>query len=109
VFKHPTTRLVPKALRHTWFAGLGRTTAIILFCTPMFLASMWAAAFTVFTVLMVTFRKESWMLIIDDLENHRKDKRGIFQHSKDCYMVGGKTATFMRKYLERNKTNPFED
>jgi predicted ABC-type exoprotein transport system permease subunit len=109
VFKHPTTRLVPKALRHTWFAGLGRTTAIILFCTPMFLAGMWAAAFTVFTVLMVTFRKESWMLIIDDLENHRKDKRGIFQHSKDCYMVGGKTATFMRKYLERNKTNPFED
>jgi hypothetical protein len=58
---------------------------------------------------MVMFRKESWKLMMDDLNNHRRDKRGIFQHSEDCYMVGGKTATFMRKYLERNKINPFED
>lgn len=109
VFKNPTTRLIPKALRHTWFAGVGRTVAIILFCAPIFLAGNWVVALAVLTILIVKFRNKSLRLIVDDLRNHRRDNRGIFQHSEDCYMVGGKTATFMKKYFEYKGINPFED
>jgi len=109
VFKNPTTRLIPKALRHTWFAGAGRTVAIILFCMPIFLAGNYVVALTVLTTLIIKFRSKSLHLIIDDLKNHHRDNRGIFQHSEDCYMVGGKTATFMKKYCEYKGINPFED
>lgn len=109
VFKHPTTNLVPKALRHTWFAGLGRTIAIILFCIPIYLIGFRAIALTVLMILAIKFRKESFQLIIDDLKNHLRDNRGIFQHSEDCYMIGGKTAAFMKKYLEWKGINLFEE
>lgn len=107
-FRKPTTRLIPKPLRHTWLAGLGRTVAIALLCAPIFLMGAWIPATAIFMLLIVKFRRESLLLMIDDLRNHYRDGRGLLEHSKDCYMVGGQTATFMKKYLERKGVNPFE-
>lgn len=99
--------MVPKALKHAWCAGLARTIALGLFCTPICLAGFWTVALVTFMILTFVFRKGTLMLIIDDLKNHRADGRGPFQHSEDCYMIGGKTATFMKKYLERKGKDPF--
>jgi len=109
VFKHPTTRFVPSSLRHTWFAGLSITIATFIFCLPGFLTGFWPITTLVLVLLLALFRKKGLKLLIDDLRLHRKDKRGLFQHSKDCYMMGGKTATFMKKILDERKiSNPFE-
>lgn len=107
-FKHPTTRLVPSSLRHTWFAGLSIIIATFIFCLPGFFAGFWTVSTVVFAFLLVKFRSRGVQLFVDDLKSHRRDKRGLFQHSRDCYMVGGETATFMKKYFENRKSNPFE-
>lgn len=106
-FKHPTTRLVPKSLRHTWFAGLSVILAKFIFCLPGFLAGFWALSALFFTGLIVKFRDKGLKLFVEDLRMHRREGRGLFQHSEDCYMVGGETATFMKKHLENCKINPF--
>lgn len=108
VFRHPTTRLVPQFLRHTWFAGLSIILATLIFCLPGFLAGFWAATVPVFIILLIKFRDRGLKLFIEDLEQHRKDGRGLFQHSEDCYMAGGETASFMKKHLEKCKINPFD-
>lgn len=109
VFKHPTARFIPSPLRHTWFAGLSITVAIFIVCLPGFLTGFWAVSTLVFVLLLVLFRKKGLQLLIDDLRLHRKDKRGLFQHSEGCYMMGGKTATFMKKIFDERKiSNPFE-
>ena len=108
VYKHPTTRLVPSPLRHTWFGGLSIVIATFIFCLPGILTGLWHASILVFMLLLVLFRKRGLQLLIDDIRMHRKDKRGLFQHSQDCYMIGGKTATFMKKMVEEHKIpNPF--
>ncbi|MEM1514953.1 MAG: hypothetical protein QXH24_02755 [Candidatus Bathyarchaeia archaeon] len=66
-------------------------------------------AILIFAALLVVFRKKGIELMINDLRLHRRDRRGLFKHSEDCYMVGGKTATFIKKILEERKIlNPFE-
>ena len=101
-FRHPTTRLVPLPLRHTWFAGLSIITAVFVFCLPILLTRFWLIGALTFAVLLFLRRKRSIQLLIDDLKLHRMDKRGLFRHSEDCYMMlGGKTATFVKKRCER--------
>ncbi|MEM2779335.1 MAG: hypothetical protein QW791_00480 [Candidatus Bathyarchaeia archaeon] len=107
-FKHPTTRLVPKPLRHTWFAGLSVILAIFIFCLPGLLTSFWVLSALFFLALLIKFRDKGLKLLIEDLRMHRRDGRGLFQHSENCYMVGGETATFMKKYLESHQINPFD-
>jgi len=46
--------------------------------------------------------------MVDDLRLHRMDGRGLFEHSEDCYMDGGGTATFFKKRRERLQENPRE-
>jgi len=109
VFKHPTARFIPSPLRHTWFAGLSIIIATFILCLPGFLMGFWVISSLVFILLLILFRKKGLQLLIYDLRSHKKDGRGLFQHSKDCYMIGGKTATFMKKILEeRGNLNPFE-
>ncbi|MCS7114475.1 MAG: hypothetical protein RMJ15_00455 [Nitrososphaerota archaeon] len=107
-FKHPTTRIIPKFLRHTWFAGLSIIIATFIFCLPGFLAGFWAITALVLAALLVKFRDQGLKLFIEDLKQHKSDGRGIFQHSEDCYMTGGETATFMKKSLEKHGINPFD-
>ncbi|MEM1539617.1 MAG: hypothetical protein QXW82_06100 [Candidatus Bathyarchaeia archaeon] len=106
-FKHPTTRLVPKSLRHTWFAGLSIILANFILCLPGFLTSFWVLSALFFAILIVKFRDKGVKLFIEDLRVHRREGRGLFQHSEDCYMIGGETATFMKKHLESCKIDPF--
>lgn len=101
-FKHPTTRLVPLPLRHTWFAGLSVISYIFLFCLPLISTSFWFVGVLAFMGLIFLRREKSVKLLVDDVNLHRMDKRSLFQHSEGCYMVnGGKTATFMKKRCER--------
>jgi hypothetical protein len=109
VFKHPTTRIIPSHLRHTWFAGLSIVIAIFIFCLPIFLTEFWPISTLIFAALLVLFRKKGLKLLIADLRLHIKDGRGLFEHSEDCYMTGGKTATFMKNMIEeRQILNPFD-
>ncbi len=100
-FREPTTRLVPKALRHTWFAGLSIITSSFLVALPGWLLGFPHIATLTFFALLLASRKKGVGLLIEDLELHRIEGRGIFQHSEDCYMTGGEIATFVKKRREK--------
>jgi len=105
-FKKPTTRLVPTALRHTWFAGLSIITCSILVALPGWLLGFpLVASLTLIAVLFLS-RKKGVKLFIEDLKFHRMEGRGLFQHSEGCYMVGGGLATFVIKRREKLRGNP---
>jgi len=57
------------------------------------------------TSLLIT-RKKGVKLLIDDLKLHKMDGRSLLEHSEDCYMTEGKTATFFKKRRERLQKNP---
>ncbi|MEM2297684.1 MAG: hypothetical protein QXW86_09690 [Saccharolobus sp.] len=102
-FKNPCTSLIPHQIRHTWFAGLSIIIVIFLFCLPGWLLGYFIITTSIFVVLLIVCKKKGLDLMIQDIKLHKMDGRSLFQHSEDCYMVGGRTATFVRKRKEKIK------
>lgn len=105
-FKNPTTWLIPVALRHTWVSGLCALVILLLISLPVAIGGFPLVSLLIFLSLFIIFRRKSIFLMIDDLRLHRMDGRGIFEHSEDCYMVGGGTATFFKKRREKLQEDP---
>lgn len=100
--KHPTTRLIPSPLRHTWFAGLGTIVGVFLFCLPLLLEGYGSVAFLFLLAFLALFWNKGPKLLIDDLRLHRIDGRSLFQHSKGCYMKRKDgIPTFVEKSLKK--------
>lgn len=96
-FRHPKTRIVPKAVRHAWFAGIAHITSCALLCLPMFFTNLSFLTPFLLVILLYVFRDRGMTLAIDDLKIHKLEGRGLFQHSKGCYMDDGETASFVIK------------
>lgn len=102
-FKHPKTKVIPKVLRHTWFAGLTHIICCSLICLPMFFTKLIFFAPFLLGILLYAFRDSGIKLFIDDLKIHKLEGRGIFQHSNDCYMCDGEAASFLIKRRKKIK------
>lgn len=102
-FKNPCTNLIPHQIRHTWFAGLSIIIVIFLFCLPGWLFGYFFITTIIFVISLIVWKKKGLDLMIQDIKLHRMDGRNLFQHSEDCYMVGGNTATFLKKRKEMMK------
>jgi hypothetical protein len=107
-FKNPMTRFIPRPMRHTWISGLCMIVIIALICLPGWVSGFPVISTMVFLVLLYIFRRRGPCLLLDDLKLHRMDGRDLFEHSEDCYMDGGGTATFFKKRRERLQKNPKE-
>lgn len=103
-FKNTGTRLVPRSLKHTWLAGLGCVTATYVnFAVPyIFLGDPYltAASFIFTTSFLILFGRRFFEWMRNDLRIHKFEGRGLFEHSEDCVMVGGRRDTFLEKELD---------
>lgn len=108
VYKHPKTRILPDMLRHTWFSGFSQVLSCCLLCLPFLFTSFWPFAALALILLVAAFPRRGITLIYDDLRAHSLDGRGLFCHSKNCYMYDGQLATFMinRRTKVHMKTFP---
>lgn len=102
-FKNPCTSLIPHQIRHTWFAGLSIIIVIFLFCLPGWLFGYFFITTIIFIISLIVWKKKGLDLMVQDIKLHRMDGRSLFQHSENCYMVGGNTATFVKKRKEKMK------
>jgi len=105
-FRHPNTCFIPKPLRHTWLSGLCVITTALLVCLPGWMMGYYAITTIGFATSLLITRKKGVKLLIDDLKLHKMDGRSLLEHSEDCYMTEGKTATFFKKRRERLQKNP---
>jgi len=81
---------------------------VALICLPGWIGRFPLIASIVFLFLLIVWRKRGPYLMINDLRLHWMDGRGLFEHSEDCYMNGGGTATFFKKRRERLQKDPKE-
>jgi hypothetical protein len=108
VYKHPKTTILPYMLRHTWFSGFSQILSYCLLCLPFLFTASWPFAIFALALLITVFRNRGIQLIYDDLRAHSIDNRGVFCHSKNCYMHDGELASFMinRRTKLQMKTFP---
>jgi hypothetical protein len=81
---------------------------VVLISLPGWISGFPLITSIVFFLLLFILRRRGPYLMVDDLRLHRMDGRGLFEHSEDCYMDGGGTATFFKKRRERLQENPRE-
>ncbi|KXB02733.1 hypothetical protein AKJ43_00710 [candidate division MSBL1 archaeon SCGC-AAA261D19] len=82
---------------------MGISIAVLLFCLPLLFEGFQFIAMLFLLTFLALFWDEGPKLLIEDLRLHRMDGRGLFQHSKGCYMKVKKgTPTFIEKRWKRS-------
>ena len=76
-------------------------TCSFLVALPGWLLGLLHIASLTLPILLLATRKKGVGLFIEDLRIHRMERRGLFQHSEDCYMTGGDVACFVKKRREK--------
>ena len=90
VLRFPHTRWLPAHLKHRWTLGVLCSVAMyLLFAVPFVLVGgvrLGAVALAGTTVLSALIAPDFWVLVRDDVVQHRREARGLFTHSHSCVL-----------------------
>ena len=88
LWRYPRTRLVPGGLKHRWSFGMLTVLMLaVFFVLPFVLVGEYRVAVvaSVLTVAVLpTAARQLVREIVDDLREHRRDRRGLFEHAHGC-------------------------
>jgi len=85
----PLLLKLPRQLRHSWFYGLWASVfCLILIVSPFFFMKLyhvipWAFLGLIFWLL--SFGRRYPKMIVDDLRQHLRDGRTLFEHQAGCH------------------------
>jgi hypothetical protein len=103
VFENPSTRLIPEPLRHTWVAGVSSISAFYIGLVLPYVVLgeylLLLGSLIFVNLFLATVGKTFYFYIIEDLRIHKKEDRGLFRHSEECYMANGNKRTFADKVV----------
>jgi hypothetical protein len=87
---HPLTRILPSYLIHRWTMGIFCAAALYIgFALPFFVIGEYIVAVVSLipiSLILLFWGRPFLIWIVDDLRNHRREKRSAFKHSNKCVL-----------------------
>lgn len=88
LYRVPTSRLAPNALKHTWVSGVGYSGLLLGFLAlPALLLERWDVAILGLVAGLALLAGPFRAIVVGmlhDLRAHRSDGRTLFQHDVNC-------------------------